>query len=947
MMHRIRSALERTATKILAIALGIIFLFLLSLFLFFFPFVENEIFESRKMTAMKLVETAHAIVADWAEKAESGTITHEAARQKAKSAIRAMRFTNRGYFWINDTTRPLPHMIVHPAMPELEGRIMDDPVFNTARKMQMGVNGKEVTFSDTDISFFKVIARVVEQAGEGFVTYEWFRPTSDGVSEKLYPKTSYVKLFEPWGWVIGTGIYIDDVYQHMAQLKRAVMIVALGILFIALLVTLLMMRTITRPIHNLVGFANAVSLGHLKTPVKGRFTGEMRALKDALVKMVAELESRMRESENRAREAMAARQALRKSEEKYRLMFENAPLGVLHFDENGAIAACNDIFVNIIGSTREALIGLKMLELPDKRLVAAVSEALAGRTGTYEGEYHSVTADKVTPVRGLFAPFAEGGGEASGGVGIIEDISERKQAEDALRKSEEKYRLLVENAQEAIFVAQDGKFRFVNVQTCELTGYGSEDLLHAPFQSFIHEQDQQLVLDRHYRRMQGLSPEPVYTFRVLHRSGAVRWTELKSVAIEWEGRPATLNFLSDVTEKRQAEAVREKLQRQLRQAQKMEALGTLTGGVAHDFNNILSIIMGYTELVQSEIPEYHPASKGLNEIKTASLRARDVIRQLLTFSRKDEEAQTVQDIGLIIKEGMRMMHSTIPASIEIREQISRDLPRVAANPTQIHQLIVNLCKNAADAMLEKGGTLAVTLEGAALSEIPPELDPELAPGEYVRLTVGDTGCGISPEQLERIFDPYFTTKAVDKGTGLGLSVVLGIVKSHGGGIRVNSRPGEGTRFEIFFPVASEAAAEPEAPVHETLPTGTERILFLDDETSVVDLNKLRLEKLGYEVAIATDPETALRMIREAPGAFDLVITDMTMPKMTGDDLSREILNIRPGMKIILCTGYSEKMSEERARGIGIARYIEKPVDMATLANAARAVLDEKRPGRSS
>lgn len=947
MMHRIKCALERTATKILAIALGIIFLFLISLFVFFFPFVENEIFESRKMTANKLVGTAHAIVADWAEKAESGAISHKAARQKAKSAIRAMRFTDQGYFWINDTTRPLPHVIVHPAMPQLEGQIMDDPVFNTARKMQVGLNGKEVALADKNTNFFKIIARVVEEAGEGFVTYEWHRPTADGVTKKLYPKTSYVKLFEPWGWVIGTGIYIDDVYQHMAQLKHAVMIVALGILFIALLVTFLMMRTITRPIHNLVSFANGVSRGYLETPVKGRFTGEMRALKDSLVKMVAELESRMRDSENKAREAMAARQALRKSEEKYRLIFENAPLGVLHFDENGVITACNDLFVKLVGSTRDALIGLNMLKLPDKRIVTAVSGALAGQTQIYEGDYHSVTADKVTPVRALFAPFAGTAGEVIGGVGIIEDISERKQAEDALRKSEEKYRLLVENAQEAIFVAQDGKLCFVNERTCELTGYGKEELLHVPFQSFIHRQDQQLVLDRHFKRMQGLSPEPVYIFRVLHRSGSVRWTELKSVAIEWEGRPATLNFLSDVTEKRHAEAVREKLQRQLRQAQKMEALGTLTGGVAHDFNNILSIIMGYTELVQSEIPEYHPAGKGLEEIKTASLRARDVIRQLLTFSRKDEEAQTVQDIGLIIKEGMRMMHSTIPASIEIREQIRRDLPKVAANPTQIHQLIVNLCKNAADAMLDKGGTLAVTLEAATLSEIPPDLDPDLAPGEYVRLTVGDTGCGIAPEQLERIFDPYFTTKAVDKGTGLGLSVVLGIVRSHGGGIRVKSRPGEGTRFDIFFPVASEPADAPELTVARSLPTGTERVLFLDDEASVVDLNELRLEKLGYQVTSATDPEAALRLIREDPGQFDLVITDMTMPRMTGDDLSREILNIRPDMKIILCTGYSEKMSEERARSIGIFRYIEKPVDMATLANAVRAVLDEEPPDRFS
>ncbi len=938
-MQQLRTILEKTGTKIMGIALVIIGLFLLALFAFFFPYVEKALFDSRKLAAKNLVDAVYTMVADYEKQVAAGDMNPERARRQSLKRIRSMRFTNNGYVWINDTTEPYPRMIMHPVMPELEGRVMDDAVFDTASKIQPGLDEAEIVLPGGDKNIFHAFLEVAQAQGQGFVTYEWYRPSSSGISEDLFAKSSYVRLFEPWDWVIGSGVYIDDVYAQIRQLKWAIISVTAGILLIALLGTLVLMRTITKPIKQLARFATEVSGGHLNAAIKGRFTGEMRQLKESISRMVVELQSRMQEAEARAREAAAAELELRKSEEKYRLIFENAPLGVLHFDEGGVITACNDIFVDIIGSSRQALVGLNMLKLRDQKIVAALTRALAGEFAYYEGVYESVTADKQTPVRAHFAPFRGLEGRVLGGVGLVEDITERHRAEAALRESEEKYRILVENAQEAIYVAQDGMLRFANKRSSELTGYLFEEITNTSFDQFIHPEDREMVVARHYNRMQGIETDSIYSFRIITRSGNVRWVELKVVAIEWQGRPATLNFLSDITERKEAQSARQKLERRLRQAQKMEAIGTLTGGVAHDFNNILSIIMGYTELVQGEVPEGDIAGKGLREIKAASLRAKDVIRQLLTFSRKGDEAQAPQDIGLIIKEGMRMMRSTIPSSVDINTRINRDLPKVMANPTQIHQLIVNLCKNASDAMLDNGGTLAVRLEPESLDDTAALSDPELTPGDYVKLTVSDTGHGIAGPDLDRIFDPYFTTKDVDKGTGLGLSVVLGIVQAHGGVIRVESAPDRGTLFEVFFPVADGEMAAPAEEPRQNLPTGTERILFVDDELSVVHLNQIRMEKLGFRVFSETDPQKALERFQANPERFDLVITDMTMPKMTGDMLSREILRIRPAMKIILCTGYSEKISEATAASIGIARFIEKPVAIDTLAAAARAVLD--------
>jgi CheY-like chemotaxis protein len=371
----------------------------------------------------------------------------------------------------------------------------------------------------------------------------------------------------------------------------------------------------------------------------------------------------------------------------------------------------------------------------------------------------------------------------------------------------------------------------------------------------------------------------------------------------------------------------------------MESIGTLSGGIAHDFNNLLGIILGNAEMAMDDVPELHPAKFNLNEIRTASLRARDVVKQLLSFGRKTDPKQRPVKLVQIAEDALKFLRSSIPTSIEIRQNIPVDTDdSILADSTQINQVMINLCTNAAHAMEDTGGVMTIGIQNIYLDQISAAVYPHLPPGNYVKLTVSDTGPGIDPEIKNRIFDPYFTTKEVGKGSGIGLSVVHGIVKNHNGAISVDSKFGKGTTFSILFPVAEEEAVIETEPV-EKLSTGNERILIVDDEESMAEIGRRRLERLGYRVEAKTNSIEALELFRADPDQFDLVITDMTMPHITGDKLVKEILKIRPDMPTILCTGFSEKIDEEKAKEIGVRQYIEKPFDRGKLSRLVRKVLD--------
>ncbi len=414
--------------------------------------------------------------------------------------------------------------------------------------------------------------------------------------------------------------------------------------------------------------------------------------------------------------------------------------------------------------------------------------------------------------------------------------------------------------------------------------------------------------------------------------------ELRSIPIiDGDGEVRSVVELArDVTENH-------RLQQQLQRAQKMEAIGALAGGIAHDFNNILGIIMGYTELALRNTPRYSKTWDQLQNAVKAAERAKDLVKQILAFTRGTGEKRQPIHLVPIIKEAFKLLSASLPSTIEIRQglDVPWDEDAILADPTEIHQILINLCANAAHAMREGGGTLEVNLGMVHLGEEDPDKPVDLNPGDYIRLTVSDTGHGIDPGIVNRIFDPYFTTKQRGEGTGLGLSVVHGIVMSSGGAITVSGPTGAGTTFDVFFPKLAGAKTI-EGRGLDLFPSGNERILLVDDEESLVDACRLMLEQLGYHVLAATGSVAALEAFQSDPLSFDLVVSDQTMPRMTGLELAREIIRIRPGMPIVLCTGFSEAVSEEVVESIGIRKVVMKPILMKDLAATVRQVIDECR-----
>jgi PAS domain S-box-containing protein len=511
----------------------------------------------------------------------------------------------------------------------------------------------------------------------------------------------------------------------------------------------------------------------------------------------------------------------------------------------------------------------------------------------------------------------------------------------ALLATTNRYRTLFENAGDAIFVLDfKGRILDANRIACERLGYSRKELLNLNW-SDIEATEQN---EPSKNLLEKLRKEDHLIFETAHKrfDGKLVPIEMSSCIIEYDHEPTVLTIARDISERKESEKEKALLQAQLKQAQKMEAIGTLAGGIAHDFNNILTPISGYTELALRKIPEDSKARNNLEQVLTAVQRAKGLVQQILTFSRQEGQQKCALEIKSIIKEALKLLRASLPSTIEIRSYMNTG-GSVIADPTQIHQVMLNLCTNAHHAMRDNGGILEIRLDDVQLTLPESKFAPDLKPGPYVCLTISDTGHGMTSDMLERIFDPYFTTKPEGEGTGMGLSVVHGIVKGHGGDITVESKPEEGSIFKVFFPKNQEKTQKKEASkCAASLPRGVERILIVDDEKTVTDVITQMLTELGYHVTSYNNSLAALDFFCLHPFSFDLVISDMTMPKMTGAKLIGEIHRVRPDIPVIMTTGNRKVINHEQAEALGIRVFLLKPPSIEDLSRAVRDVLDNHK-----
>ena len=523
------------------------------------------------------------------------------------------------------------------------------------------------------------------------------------------------------------------------------------------------------------------------------------------------------------------------------------------------------------------------------------------------------------------------------------ELRERRRAEEALRENNTKFLSLADNLPGfmAYIDAQTLCYEFVNAAIEQSFGIPREKIIGMHIRELTGEESYKFALKNIDEARSGKTSFYEDIFDLV--SGK-RWVQVNYTPVfDADGRVVSLVMLSyDITERKRTEEERAKLQNQLNQAQKMEAIGLLAGGIAHDFNNILAAIIGYTEMARDEALPVENAN--INQVLVSANRAKDLVRQILSFSRQSPENCYPVKMQSLVREVVKMLRASIPSTIRITESIDPSCGAILADPTQISQITMNLCSNAFHAMEKTGGVLSVALTPVSIArqELPDARD--LASGEYIELAVSDTGAGIKPEIADRIFDPYFTTKKVGEGTGLGLSITQGIVNNYGGDIKVESAIGQGTTFRVYFPRIQGEVQEPD--LSQDVPCGKGRILFVDDEPVLAQMGKTMLERLGYTVTSCTSSSDALAAFIAAPNQFDLVITDQTMPAMTGIVLARRLLDIRPALPIILCTGFSTQVNEQGAKAIGIREFAIKPLSKTMISQLVKKVLDPESAAAS-
>ena len=640
--------------------------------------------------------------------------------------------------------------------------------------------------------------------------------------------------------------------------------------------------------------------------------------------------------------------SLRETESKFENLAEQSP-SMIFINSKDRIIYANRKCEEIMGYTREEFYSpdfdfLRLIAPESVELVEECFQKHIQGEDIEPYEYGLLTRDGRRIEAIINTKLIDFDGERAI-LGIVTDVTARKEAEEALQISEERYRKLVENASIGIVVSQEGRVKFVNPRVLDITKYTREEILTKPFADFIHPEDREMVMEVHRKRVVGGQVAKLYELRIVDRDGQVKWLEIGGVAIEWGGKPAALNFIQDITERKRAERERQELREKLINAQRMEAIGVLAGGVAHDLNNILGPLVAYPQMIQMKLEPGNPIKATLDKIERSAQRAADIVQDLLSLARRGRYELTPVDINELVKSYLNSTEyaryaATCPG-IRLRVDLDKTMPKSHGSPTHLFKVIMNLIINALDAM-SAGGELTIRTECKYVDRLAGGF-ANLEPGKYNIISVSDTGIGIEKGDLKRVFEPFYSKKKLGRsGSGLGLAIVYGVVKDHSGYVDADSVPGQGSSFYVYLPIVEEdAVARDLADSGEIW--GDEKVLVVDDVAEQRELASTILSSLGYRVDTVASGEEAVEYLTKE--SVDLVILDMVMdPGMDGLDTYRRILELLPQQKTMICTGFSETERVREARRLGVKKIVRKPYTMQILGKAIREALINSEDG---
>ena len=808
-------------TKIMSILLLSICVIAVAVETIIVPIMQDYFMNERQIATRQVVEVAYGILDTQAMKAYSGQETTEEAKSRAISLIKSLRFSGKEYFWIHDLGQPFPRMVMHPTLPSLDGTVLDDPQFNKASGTWTRSEPARTKLDNKNL--FVTMNRVAETAGEGFVAYSWPKPTANGgVTAELYPKISFVKKHIPWGWVIGSGIYVDDVKAAVSHVRHLLHAASILFCLVAILIYYLMVRYISKPVISLAGLAKRITTGDY-----------------------------------------------------------GAQLPVSTHDEVGLLSESLNQMSNQVQQ--------KTIDLE--------------------------TANKE----------------------LQQELAERRRAEEFLKISEEKFRTLVNNSFDVIFVLDaDGVFQFVSPSWETHFGYPAAGVIGEDFKQYVHSDDIHHYLEYLNHIMTIGQASTCLPYRVRHADGS--WRLFIANGTRHTDSTGTRHYIGvgrDITDEKRLEEERLNLERQLLHSQKLESLGIMAGGIAHDFNNLLAVIIGNLELLLGmQSGKETATATRLERAMQASLKAADLTRQMLAYTGKGIFELKQLDINQLVKENCDLFRLTVPKNITMRTELSEPVPKVLGDAGQLQQVIMNLITNASEAIGSEPGSILIATGVQECDQTLlnySRLDEKPEPGYFIYIDVTDSGCGMDKVTQQRVFEPFYTTKFT--GRGLGMASVMGIIKAHKGAILLYSEPGLGSTFKILLPQsAGQDNGTLDFPAkrleHYQPPEGL--VLVVDDEEYVRDVCREYLTEMGLLSLSAASGMEALDIFSRHRQDIAFIILDLTMQQMDGVTTFRELRRLKPDIKVIISSGHATQASAEYFDSEMPDGFIQKPFQLKEL-----------------